>query len=576
MKYNKFFFALTAAFCLIAGTVQAKPDLNELVNAYIEEWTGFYPSRALRNGLKPAAWEFEDFSGNRVEQWLAYNHDTLKSIDSLSDLSVNEQIDARVLRRQTTLELERWQQDNVLVNQPVWYAGLISQALTYIVVREQFTPEEKLQAVLQRLRGVQNLCELGRTALQNGSRERTLRAVETLERTRTFYRDNLSGLMLDWSGGEHAVQATQVIHDTVNSVDALIHHIRGNVLPNASIPDRFDEEDYGRKLIIYTDSDLTPAQLRDSAAAEIEEVRGLMVTEAKAWWQEREAAPALPADENELLEAAMVAMEDNRSDNRSDFLNFFKDLTEKAETFMVENDLATIPLPRTMYVGLSPDHFSGAAVGGVYPAGPFNPGADTLFYLPSIPDDSTPEQKDGFYRSFNNHFNTMIIAHEIYPGHYLQYKVASGAAPALRTLFSNGVYTEGWGTFSEELMLDAGWSDGDRLTRLAHLRKRLENAVRAYTSVMVHIHGWDKERLMEFATGRGLLAPQFAINLWHRVMNSPLQIPSYFLGFHRFRELWQAEQFRLGDSFTTREFVDSVLRAGPIPIDALAPTLRQK
>ena len=164
----------------------------------------------------------------------------------------------------------------------------------------------------------------------------------------------------------------------------------------------------------------------------------------------------------------------------------------------------------------------------------------------------------------------MIIAHEIYPGHYMQYKVAVSTAPAIRSLFANGVYVEGWGTFSEELMLDAGWGDYQKLTRLAHLRKRLENATRAYVSVMVHDQGWDKEQLMEFATQRGLLAPQFAINLWNRVMNNPLQITSYFLGFHGFRELWNTEQARLGDSFSTREFVDSVLQAGPIPIDALS------
>ena len=299
-----------------------------------------------------------------------------------------------------------------------------------------------------------------------------------------------------------------------------------------------------------------------------------MAIEAEAWWNEQGSDLPMPADESELLEAVMAEMEQARSDNRSDFLNLFRELTDRAERFLVQNDLATVPLPRTIYVGLSPDHFSGAAYGGVYSAGPFNPGADTLFYLPSIPDDSTPEQKNGFYRSFNDHFNTMIIAHEIYPGHYLQLKVAAGAAPALRTLFANGVYVEGWGTFSEELMLDAGWDDHNRLTRLAHLRKRLENATRAYVSVMVHVHDWNKDQLMEFAVTRGLLPPQFALNLWVRVMNNPLQIPSYFLGFHGFRKLWQEEQARLGDSFTTSEFVDSVLQAGPIPIDALTLTLR--
>ena len=162
----------------------------------------------------------------------------------------------------------------------------------------------------------------------------------------------------------------------------------------------------------------------------------------------------------------------------------------------------------------------------------------------------------------------------MYPGHYLQYKVAVRAAPATRSLFANGVYVEGWGTFSEELMLDAGWGDGQKLTRLAHLRKRLENATRAYVSVMVHYEGWDKKQLMEFATTRGLLAPQFALNLWNRVMNSPLQITNYFLGFHKFKKLWHEEQTRLGDKFNIRDFVDGVLQAGPIPIDALSATLQ--
>ena len=568
-RINLCSWILAFTVCVVPGTVWAATPDDELIEYYIEEWIGFYPSKALSNGLKGAAWQFEDFSGNRVEEWIDFNLQTMKMLDALPDVSVNVAINKRVLRRQARRELERWVHDGALVNQPIWYAEVISQALTYILVREQFTPEEKFEAVLQRLKGVQSLCELGITNLQNGSPERTRRAVEILERTRTFYHGSLPGLMHDWSGGKPQEQVTQDISDTVNSVDALVRHIRETVLPDTSIPDRLDDRDYERKLRIYTDSDLTPAQLRDSAAAEIEEVRRLMAIEAEAWWNEQGSDSPMPADENELLEAVMVEMEQARSDNRSDFLNLFRELTDRAERFLVQNDLATVPLPRTIYVGLSPDHFSGAAYGGVYAAGPFNPGADTLFYLPSIPDDSTPEQKNGFYRSFNDHFNTMIIAHEIYPGHYLQLRVAAGAAPALRTLFANGVYVEGWGTFSEELMLDAGWDDQNRLTRLAHLRKRLENATRAYVSVMVHVHDWDKDQLMEFAVTRGLLPPQFALNLWVRVMNNPLQIPSYFLGFHGFRKLWQEEQARLGDKFSTREFVDGVLQAGPIPIDAL-------
>ena len=152
--FNKFSLRLVIALCLAGGTAQAGTELDAQVDAYISKWAEFYPSEALSNGLKEAAWEFEDFSGNRVGEWIAYNQRTLEMLESRSDLSVNEQVDVRVLRRQARRELERWVRDRALVNQPAWYAEVISQALTYILVREQFTPEEKLRGyVLQRLQG---------------------------------------------------------------------------------------------------------------------------------------------------------------------------------------------------------------------------------------------------------------------------------------------------------------------------------------------------------------------------------------------------------------------------------------
>jgi len=233
-----------------------------------------------------------------------------------------------------------------------------------------------------------------------------------------------------------------------------------------------------------------------------------------------------------------------------------------------------VPQPTTLRTELSPAHFAGAAVGGVYSPGPFAPDADTLFYVPSIPDSAADEARAGFYRSFNTHFNTMILSHEMFPGHYLQYKVAVRHAPAVRTLFSDGAYVEGWGTFSEELMLDAGWAGNAPLTRLAHLRKRLENATRAYVSVMVNTAGWGEDEVRDFAVTEGLLAPQFATNLWHRVVNTPMQIPNYFRGYRRFIDLWQ--QHRERAVLTDREWVDAVLRAGPVAMTDLPGILERR
>jgi len=560
---------------LYSCAVYAGSKLDRATQLYLDKWIDFYPSEAFTNGHKSSAWDFEDFTEARISDWLKLNHESLKTLSAVERASsLNQGIDARVLRRKIKQELELWQHDEVLLNQPIWYAEIISQAMTYVLVREHFTTAEKLRAATIRLVGVQKLSELGLKMLANGSKERTARAINILERTASFYDNNLIKLSRDWGNVEEHEKLAQLARDTASSIRQLTSHVQNKILPVASIPDHFENADYARKLQINVDSDITPDQLKEIALNEIDEVRGIMISESKAWWKQEHPQSSLPENESELLKATMTAMEEYRHDNRKDFLEFFIKYTEEAEKFLIDHEIATVPLPHTLRIDLSPDHFSGAAYGGVYPTGPFNPDANTLFYLPSIPDDSPDEQKTGFYKSFNKHFNTMIIAHEMYPGHYLQYKVAVSAAPALRTLFSNGVYVEGWGTFSEELMLDAGWGKGEKLTRLAHLRKRLENATRAYVSVMVHHEGWEKKQLMDFATTRGLLAPQFALNLWNRVMNSPLQITNYFLGFQKFKTLWQQEQLRLGDKFITRNFVDGVLKAGPIPIDAISATLQ--
>jgi uncharacterized protein (DUF885 family) len=575
LDFAKLFFLLSLLLLISIRSGNANPDLQELSDTYVELWIEFYPSKAFKNGHAEAARHFENFSEERVARWLQYNqHISSLIISSDTKLSVEQSIDLRVLRRQSLMEMERWQHDKVLVNQAIYYAEVISQALTYVLVRDQFTPKEKINISIARLRGVESLTKLGLASLKNGSRQRTQRAVKILKQTVEFYENNLPLVAKEWAGENENEKLTEQIHEAQNALNELIKHIEKQVLPVAGIPDKFENADYARKLKIFVDSDLSPEQLKLSALRDIDLTRKMMSALASAWWKEKYPQTQIPADENELLQKTMLAMESERADNREDFLDLFTELTKEAEAFVIENKLATVPLPRTLKVALSPDHFSGAAYGGVYATGPFNSDADTLFYLPSIPDSSPEEQKTGFYRSFNTHFNTMIIAHEMLPGHYLQLKVGGSTAAAPRSLFANGVYIEGWGTFSEELMLNTGWGGGNKLTRLAHLRKRLENATRAYISVMVHDEGWGKEEVIEFAGTRGLLAPQFAINLWNRVMNRPLQIINYFLGFHAFKELWQLENARLGDKFNTRDFVDGVLKAGPIPIDALGATLQ--
>ena len=572
----------TAGKCLLAVVLlcwgQSLHAQNHgLIDEYIENWKAFYPSSAFGEGDTSSALRFEDFSKQRVQDWMTFNHRAEKILQARHENEpLKNRVDAQVLLRQVRLELELWEEDQPLFQQPQWYTGKISEALTYVLVSEKLSPAEKHKAVKTRLEGVGALCSLGIENLKNGNSGRTRDALKSLQRTIDFYENKLLAQSEPWIEEGDVDALHEAVQQSTGKMRTLADHIRDRVLPVASVPDKFGPEVYTRKLAIFSDNSVTPETLSVIALEEIDRVRELMLELAEAWWDELDRETEKPRGQA-LLDAALAAMEDDREENRQDFLRVFREETEASVEFVVRHEFATVPANRSVIVDLLPAHSPLARIGGVFPPGPFDPDAKTLLYLPSIPDDAPEDAKDGFYRSFNNHFNRMIIAHEIFPGHAMQFIVGLLHASEVRTLFANPYYSEGWASFSEILMLEAGWGNGNKLTRLAHLRKRLENATRAYISVMVHTQGWSRKQVIEFASTRGLLPAQFAENLWDRVsgLYMSLQLTSYFVGFHVFESLWREEQQRLGEDFVQRDFVDSVLKTGSVPMAALREIIQQ-
>ena len=169
-----------------------------------------------------------------------------------------------------------------------------------------------------------------------------------------------------------------------------------------------------------------------------------------------------------------------------------------------------------------------------------------------------------FYRDFNHHFNVMIIPHEVVPGHMLQLATAARHPRKVRALFGDGVYTEGWGTFCERLMLDLGW--GDDLARVAHLKKQLENIARTIVDIRVHTTEVSREEILRFVQEEALQEERFALNMWRRAMTTSPQITSYWLGYEQINSLYQDVRAVRGEEFVLREFMDGMMALGPVPV----------
>ncbi|MEM1338942.1 MAG: DUF885 family protein [Bacteroidota bacterium] len=552
---------------LIFGSYTYGQDLGE---TYISEWKKFYPSKAERSGMHDAIFSYENLAAPNVEQWLAFNKETLHRL-SQDDTKV-DRLDARLLRVQAQSEIDRYETLEKHRNSLQLYSHLISNAMPHVSKADYLLAPEKSSLFCERLEAITQLALAAKTNLSDVPKVDLERGLKEVSATLAF-------LGKDWIESRQGIaparcaKRKEIALQTLQELKTFAEELLQNAKSSEPV---LGPAEYNRQLQLYTDSDITSQQLEAMALAEIDTVKSMMTTVAKAYLKITYPNTPLPDTELDILKKALADMEKDAPLNSADYLQFWQQLATAAVDFIEENAIVTLPKTNTLQIRTAPESAGPAArIGWVASAPPFAPNPITILYLPSIPETLPKQEQIDFWASFNKPFNRMIVIHELYPGHYTQLKISRTTPHPVRLLFPYGIYIEGWATLTERVLLDAGWEKGNHLTFLAHLRKRLENANRSYTSVQVHCNGWNQEQVLQFSTETALLAPQFAKSLWGRIMNSPMQLTSYFLGATAFSELLRYEKERLGEKFNLKFFMDTVMKAGAIPIDEFYTIFKQ-
>lgn len=556
------YYSLWLLFYFLTSTILSQ-DLGE---DYLLEWKKFYPSKALKAGIRSSVFQYENRSDTTVAKWIGFNEKILSKLTTPNaDI---DPIDGRLLRVQAQSEVDKWGTLSGHTNSLILYSRLISNAIPSIFKADYLLANEKAILLCNRYSAIEQLSSAAEANLKQVPKKDLEKGFEDLSKTLEYLQKELSENSIDTNipihCSDHEVDLSNAIK-RLESLQAYVTTLLQNAKSSESI---LGQQEYDRRLKLYTDSELTSKELADMAFEEIQTVKSLMAKVSKQYFAEAYPNKAFPKSDLEIINLALADMEKDAPLNSEDYLRFWQQLSEAAVDFIKEKDIATLPENHTLHIQTAPESAGPAArIGWVASAPPFDPNPMTTLNLPSIPDTLSKQEQIDFWASFNKPFNRMIVIHELFPGHYMQLKISRETPHPIRMLFPYGVYIEGWATFTEKVLLDAGWEKGNHLTLLAHLRKRLENANRSYSSVQVHCNKWNQNQVMKFSTETSLLAPQFAKSLWGRIMNSPMQLTSYYLGGAQFTELLRTEKERLGTKFDLKSFMDTVMKAGAIPID---------
>lgn len=545
-----------------------------LAERYLSSWLQLFPTEAAAKGDHSKADQLEDLPPMRLRAWLKYNKSVADEVDKrLADPAVQgeERLDLYVLREQTRQEILTYDTLKRPQHDPFYWTNILSQATVFQLVREDRPAAERLEAAARRAEKLQLLTPQVVASLGSGDPdqippEHLAAAIDLIRPLAEFYRQGFARAAEQLPAGpkrtkmkqrleQSGAKAAAALESLIPFFERLQKVARGNPRLGPF---------YYALFRAQTGLSESPKSVVARAQKALEARRQEAATHCRAIWPKYLAESPLPTDDKEVLRLCFARVEKEQAKNVAEFVDDYRKLVAAAKKFVKDKGFFTLPPKLEIKIDGSPGYLGGAAVGGIYPPGPFAPDSPSLLFVPAPPADTPPEILASFFQDFNHHFNVMITPHETVPGHAAQMTLAAHQPNKIRAIFANGPYVEGWGTFSERIMLDQGW--GDELARVAHYKKQLENIARTIIDISVHTEGWTEEQAIAFVREEALQKGQFAGNMWNRTLRSPTQITTYWIGYQQIFDLYEEAKAKKGDAFVLKEFLDGMMKLGPVPV----------
>jgi len=164
-----------------------------------------------------------------------------------------------------------------------------------------------------------------------------------------------------------------------------------------------------------------------------------------------------------------------------------------------------------------------------------------------------------------------LAYHEGVPGHHWQISIAQElkGLPQFRKVIPFTAYAEGWALYCEWLAKQAGWYDKDPFGDLGRLRDELFRAVRLVVDTGIHAKHWTREQAIAYMHDKTGMGEKEVKSEIERYIVNPGQACAYKVGMMKIQELRSRAQQELGDKFNQREFHDTVLKNGSLPLEIL-------
>jgi uncharacterized protein DUF885 len=234
------------------------------------------------------------------------------------------------------------------------------------------------------------------------------------------------------------------------------------------------------------------------------------------------------------------------------------------KAFVADKNLVSIPGTEEAQVNEAPP-YARWNIAYITIPGPYEKGLPSIFYV-SPPDPKWTEAKQRDYLPGKAQL-LFISAHEVWPGHFLQFLHANRVSSRFAQVIVGYAYAEGWAHYAEEMMWDAGIGANDPEIHVGQLTEALMRDVRFLSAIGLHTGHMSVAESEKMFRESAFADPGNAQQQAARGTFDPAYL-NYTMGklmIRKLRDDWTATR---GGRNGWREFHDQFLSFGgpPIPL----------
>ncbi|MBY0459547.1 MAG: DUF885 domain-containing protein, partial [Gemmataceae bacterium] len=546
--------------------------LAKLFQTYLDEEFKLHPLFATQQGNHEHDDRLDDLSPaarakdtERAKDWLA----KLEKEFDPKKLSQNGRIDYEIWAHNLRYALWSEANDNRFAFDPRVYGEFISDSVFVLLTQSTLPRERNVENAAKRIAFIPRIVEAAKAGLKNPPDILTQVAVKRNLGAIAFYEKEIYEFAKETPGTEPLATPCKAAIAALKDYQTWLEK---ELLPKSKGAWRLGKDKFARKLELELDAGLSAARVVTIAEAEADRVEREMYYVAKQLWSKLFAGKPLPPDDEVGRRSAIKLVLDELGKDHGTpetLVDDAKKTVAKIKTFIRDKKILTLPDPDTCQIIAMPEFQRGFSAAYLNPAPPLDPKANSLYAVAPPPKDWPPARQETFFREYNAAMLQILTIHEAYPGHYVQLAYSNRCPSLVRKVLWSGAFAEGWAVYTEQMMLDQGYGDGDLSLRLHQLKFYIRAVLNAILDHRMHCEELSDDDALKLLVGRGFQTEAEAVGKIARAKQSSTQLSTYFVGRTAFYQLRQSVQRKRGEAFDLGKFHEEVLGHGTLPVKYL-------